>query len=665
MNSNTIFLITTAIVNLFMALFILLKGKKDKSSHLFSLFTLSLALWCGSFYLSLVTDQCYLFLKFAFVFSTIMAATFLHFSMTFPENKRPNILTLLIIYLPVLIFFVGIENILEASYRLPMGYKNVYGILYKPYLLYELIFFCGGFVHLIRKYFKYKGIERLQIKYILLGTIASWGFICFSNIILPVMGNSTFASVGPIATIVFVSFTTYAILKHRLMDIEIIIKKSIVYSILVGIISCIYILLATLFGELIQNLTDSIFFRRKNDYKRSLNQLSRELSSIIDLKQLQKMIVLGISKTIRINSSSILLISDKDHWCGYKNEYITNYFQISDIKMTLNKKLVDELIKNNDLLFKNEIDDEEIKEAMKSIGATICIPLIGKKGLFGILNLDKKLSEATFSTEDFELLSTIASHAATAIENAMLIEKEKEMIKKIELSERLALFGKFASGLVHEIRNPLVSIKAFFQVFNDSDESDEDKQELSGYAFQEIVRVEGLLENLLRFANPPKPDLVKTDVSKLLDEIIYQLNPEMNLRRITCSRNNTDHIVTNIMADSKQIKQVFLNVFLNSIQSVPENNGIITVKITPCVSTKSLTITIHDNGYGIPQENLGRIFEPFYSTKSDGTGLGLAVSFNIVKDHGGEIKAYSEAGKGTTISIRLPIDPPLSEDLVV
>jgi two-component system sensor histidine kinase AtoS len=232
------------------------------------------------------------------------------------------------------------------------------------------------------------------------------------------------------------------------------------------------------------------------------------------------------------------------------------------------------------------------------------------------------------------------------------LSKEKIMEAQLIRAERLAALGKFASSLVHEVRNPLVSIKTFFQYLNDETESEEDKKELFLLASQEIIRIEDLLENLLNFAKPSKPELSKTKLSEVFSEVLMLARSEIAAR---CIRVKTDLMpeVPEIMADKGHIKQVFINLVLNAIQAMPEGGDLV-ISTDYDKKARLILVRVSDTGVGIPMSEIPRLFEPFYTTKLDGTGMGLAVTYNIINNHNGTIDVASEIGKGTTFTIGLP-----------
>lgn len=683
---NDFIMAVTALVNLCIGLFVFLKNKKNIVNQVFFLFMFGISMWGIGYFIARISDQIYFWVRIAFTGAALLCSSFLHFSLVFPERKdiKINKIELIFIYLPVFLSCIFMRLIVRMSYRLPIGFLNEYGPLYFLFIFYLISYFIGGLSHFIKRYKESFGVKKLQIKYLFWGSLLSFIIAMFTNVILPILGNSALVEIGPSSTIIFAAVTAYAILRHRLMDIEVIVKKSIVYSLLVGGVAGAYVLLAFLFGQLLQgvvgfgnslaifliallvvvgyrpleksieNMTDKVFFKRKYDYRKALKELSGEISTVIDLQQLFRLIVMGIAKTVKVDMVS-MLIQEYDYiWSGLKGRHGVEGDQLSTIKMEIDGAFINYLSKHSELIITEEVIDEEIKTTLNKLEASVCVPMLSKKGLLGIINIGNKLSEDPYTIEDLELLVTLANQASVALENAKLVEKEKEMVIKLEQAERLTSLGRFAAGIVHEIKNPLVSIKTFFQVFSDEEESEKDKQELAELASQEIVLIEGLLENLLNFAKPSTLEFSFEDINEILNEIVLLVKPELSLKGVKLFiANETEHI-PQMMVDKKQIKQVFLNLVYNALEAMP-GGGEIHVTISHKLPENQLVIKFADSGYGISRKDIKKLFDPFYTTKPGGTGMGLAVSYNIIKKHEGEITVKSEPGKGTVFEIRLPI----------
>ncbi len=241
-------------------------------------------------------------------------------------------------------------------------------------------------------------------------------------------------------------------------------------------------------------------------------------------------------------------------------------------------------------------------------------------------------------------------------EGVIVVYRDLTEIKALQAEllnkERFAAMGRVVAGAAHEIRNPLFGISTIGQIF---------EKELKRPAHQELVRallsetrrLNQLVEELLIYGRPMKLNLQQCDLRLLWEEVLEMHGRELELRRI---RVTGDYGLRHPVAylDSHQIKQVFLNILRNSIDAMP-GGGDINIRLL--IEDKFIIFRIVDTGAGIPQENMDKVFDLFFTTKPKGTGLGLAICKKIVEDHGGEIRLASDPGKGASVTIRLPYRP--------
>ena len=231
----------------------------------------------------------------------------------------------------------------------------------------------------------------------------------------------------------------------------------------------------------------------------------------------------------------------------------------------------------------------------------------------------------------------------------------KRLQEKVRRSERLAAIGELAAGVAHEVRNPLSSIRGFAQFLGHVLEDKPEEREYAEIMVKEVDRINNVVTNLLSFARPVKPDLVLTDLPKLLDHTVRLVEEDARLRKVNI-RLSTSNGLKKIYVDGNQITQVMLNLILNALQAV-ESGGNIDVGAR-AIDSNLLRLSVEDDGPGIPPGNASKIFDPFYTTREKGTGLGLAIVHMIVENHGGEINLVSPVpgkGKGCRITIDLPV----------
>jgi signal transduction histidine kinase len=293
------------------------------------------------------------------------------------------------------------------------------------------------------------------------------------------------------------------------------------------------------------------------------------------------------------------------------------------------------------------------------LGAETCIPLIAKQRLIGIINLGIKGNKKMYTHEDLELLTTLANNATIGIENAQLYENMKNTKKIMLRADRLASLGTLAAGLAHEIRNPLVAIKTFTQLLPERFDDEEFRNHFSTVAAGEIDRISTLVTELLEFSRPSGPFFQQENLNDILDKMITLIKTEAKQKELTIETTLADDLPT-VTVDKEQIKQVFINILLNAIQATPEK-GAILVETRKIVKSNGgpgfVQVEISDTGIGIPEEELDKIFTPFFTTRAKGSGLGLAISHQIIQEHEGTIDVKSVDKKGTTFTINLPTNP--------
>lgn len=229
----------------------------------------------------------------------------------------------------------------------------------------------------------------------------------------------------------------------------------------------------------------------------------------------------------------------------------------------------------------------------------------------------------------------------------------KETQDSLIQSEKLASLGKMAAGIAHEINNPLTAILINTHLMLEKTNEENPFHENLTLVADETSRCSNIVKGLLEFSrqNPPQKDF--TDINALLEKTINLVKNQVSFQNI----NITQRLASNlpqIQVDPGQIKQVFLNLLVNAAESMPQK-GDLFVKSEYVSSQKSIRITIQDTGHGIPENHLSKLFDPFYTTKSSGTGLGLAVSYGILKQHQADIHVESTAGKGSTFILDFPI----------
>ncbi|MGA8891466.1 MAG: ATP-binding protein [Anaeromyxobacteraceae bacterium] len=240
--------------------------------------------------------------------------------------------------------------------------------------------------------------------------------------------------------------------------------------------------------------------------------------------------------------------------------------------------------------------------------------------------------------------------------NAMAASLERQR-QELLRAERLAAVGRISAHITHEIRNPLNSLGLNAELLADEigPEAPAEVRSLLGAITREVDRLNGVAEEYLRFARLPRPVMAREELNEILAGLLDFVGPEMVAARIDVRRELSPDLPA-IRADEGQLRAVFLNLIRNSREAMP-GGGTVIVR-TARAADGGVDATVADTGAGIPAEQLGRIFDPFFSTKSGGTGLGLAFTLQVIQEHGGTIQCQSDVGRGTSFAVHLPPAPP-------
>ena len=262
------------------------------------------------------------------------------------------------------------------------------------------------------------------------------------------------------------------------------------------------------------------------------------------------------------------------------------------------------------------------------------------------------LSEHNFSGEMVEIVFyfAIALLTGAITEQVMIQQKKNEQTQiQLERAHRLSLLGQMAATMAHEIKNPLASIKGSVEILSDGETSPADKKEFENIAYNEIKRVDKTIKEFLNFARPKKTEFKNMNLSESTQHAVKQISTQAEKINIRIESDISPDIL--IEADQEKIHQVLLNLLINALEA-SQSGSIIKVSLTTA-SADNVLLTVTDNGTGIPSEDINKIFDPFYSTKSSGSGLGLAVVKSIIDDHNGQIEVKTAPGQGTAFIITL------------
>ena len=242
------------------------------------------------------------------------------------------------------------------------------------------------------------------------------------------------------------------------------------------------------------------------------------------------------------------------------------------------------------------------------------------------------------------------------------IKRRKELEEDLKRADRLALMGTLAAGLAHEVRNPLGGIKGAAQLLRRSVDGDASVREFTDIMIREVDRVNQLIEQLLDLSRPSDLELIPVNIHEILEDVLLLESQAVGDKDLQIKK-WFDPSLPPIRGDRARLTQVFLNLVKNAFQAMEHGALIVTTRLETdyhirehgTVPNRLIWVDLTDEGAGIREEDLPHIFSPFFTTKHNGTGLGLATCYRIIKEHGGSIRVESTEGKGSTFRVSLVV----------
>jgi signal transduction histidine kinase len=303
-------------------------------------------------------------------------------------------------------------------------------------------------------------------------------------------------------------------------------------------------------------------------------------------------------------------------------------------------------------------------------GSALAVPLKARGRVLGVITLDHAEADH-FDSRHMALMRAIAHQISTAIERARLYDEvshlAQELAQRVEertqelratqaqliQAEKLAALGELAAGIAHEINNPLHILQAYLEYMVDSAEPGDAVLEFVEPMDDALENVARLARQLRDFSRPASGQWQPFDVNQALGNVLRLVNKELSNWGITVRESLADYL-PHVRGDGRQLEQVFLNLILNARDAMPAG-GVLAIETR--ADTDTVYATVRDTGIGIREEDLARIFEPYFTTKEDrGTGLGLAICQRVAVQHGGKITVRSELGEGAAFTVHLPVD---------
>jgi two-component system, NtrC family, sensor kinase len=281
------------------------------------------------------------------------------------------------------------------------------------------------------------------------------------------------------------------------------------------------------------------------------------------------------------------------------------------------------------------------------------VPLTIDDRLIGLIRIYLEEQRA-FTDDELKFILAVAEQCACMITRVQFIENQKTQFDYLSTQmDKMSSLGRMAAGIAHEINNPLTGILLYSSNMCKKVPKGGALEEGLKVIISETQRCKNIIQGLLDFARDKAPQKAEVDVNGIFEKALSILENEFHLHHVRLEKRLTGDMI-NAFLDENQIEQVLINILLNALHAV-EADGVITVESGVDPEKQRIRVEIADNGCGISEENVKKIFDPFFSTKSNGTGLGLAVSYGIIQSHQGDIRVFSKPGKGTRFVIDIPV----------
>ena len=632
--------LSVACINTGIGWYVLRHDIHNKTYRAFFIFSFGASLWTGGFGLLLLTHHLF-FVSLLNIGGLLSILGLFRLSQIFPHvGSRSRVHRAW--YLPFFVSaFVCIYPglLIETVVFTTNGITPTQGILFPYYAVEMSLYALVSLIFLSQTYLRATPSDKTRFQYFFLGLgiFVSTAIIC--DVILPALGIFSLNFVGPVASILSISATAYAIVRHELLDIKVVVQRGLIYTFILLLIVGFYIIMINIIGSIFgensgtklfsstittmvgvftvpkieryfRQITDTIFFQDKYDYAEALQRLSECLDASTEVE-------------------NVITRCEKNLACILKARYVS-----------------------------------VLETSAEPVPAQVIIPLTLDGVVLANIFLGEKCSGDPYTAEDRQLLETFAHQVATALSRAHLYRQVRESAQELEkqVQERTSDLRatqenqrQMMADISHDLQTPLTVFQMRLEQLKKIL-----PQDAAIHTFERsLLGLSGFIDDLLTLANPENETLAivaPVHMSALVEDIVEETRVLAESQGIGISSS----LVANayISGDSKEIRKAIMNLVSNSIKYM-RDEGPKEILFSLSNNGDALIFSIKDTGIGISPEHVPFVFERFYRAKEimgekSGTGLGLSISKKIIEQHGGTLRVESVLGKGTVTTLTFP-----------
>lgn len=699
-------------------LLVVLNDKRQKMNWTFLWMCFSLGAWVICNFLADADEgRSLLWSRLAFVSVTLACYYFLIFSLHFPNLSNPKLSQHYIKALKILLWLFIIIELTPwfiTSVFMELGVSNVMtGPLYIIFPFYLVFVLGSGVAILVRKAQHSGEPYRTRAVLVLTGIVIMVFVGMITNLLLPsIQGTNSYANIGTLSTVIFVGFTTYAIIKKRLFDIRLIVARSLAYILLISTLTTLYfgmmlgltvylvphsvvlvqqiaplfaaVIIAATYPELkrrFDKLTNDVFYRDAYDPQSFLDELNQTVVTNIELGILLRRTAAVIEANLKCEFALFSIFDDDDNprflgssgsgQNGRGLQFIREDLQGVKRKIVLTDDIESSRHSLGHTLKKNDI----------AVVVKLQSGFDQDQQARSYLILGPKKSGNMYNKQDIRILSIIADQLLIAIQNALRFEeiqnfnttlqssindataKMERTNKKLQDMDQTK--DEFISMASHQLRTPLTSIKGYLSMVLEGDAGrvNNEQRKMLGQAYVSAQRMTYLISDLLNVSRLKTGkfviELMPVNLAKVIEEEVEQLQETAKNRNLKFIYDKPQDFPT-LQLDETKIRQVIMNFLDNAIYYTPSGGKI---EVILSDQLKSVDLIIKDNGIGVPKHMQHKLFTKFYRAdnakraRPDGTGLGLFMAKKVVAAQGGAIIFRSEEGKGSTFGFSFPKEP--------